>query len=133
MNLADLDDLADHLDAAADRTGDVIERRMRRVGTVGVARIRQNASGRPGPNVITGRYRASWRSETRGIPYGAQCTIGTDAPQGRRLEFGFWDMTDSLGRHFFQPPFPHVQPAIGFIEDTLHEQMRAAMGELFGD
>ena len=128
-----LDDLASRLDDAADQIGDVTERRMRHVATVGVARIRQNASGRPGPNVITGRYRASWRSETRSIPHGADCTIGTDAPQGRRLEFGFWDMTDSIGRHFFQPPYPHVQPALGFIEDTLHAQMRAVVGELFGD
>ena len=128
-----LDELADRLEAAADRTGDVIQSRMRHVGALGVARIRQNASGRPGPNVITGRYRASWRSENLAIPYGAECTLGTDAPQGRRLEFGFWDMTDSIGRHFFQPPFPHVQPAIGFIEDTLHEQMRAAVGEILDD
>jgi|1185.fasta_scaffold1722067_2 hypothetical protein len=129
----DLDELADRLDSAADRTGEVVEQRMRRVAALGVARIQQNASGRPGPNVITGRYRASWRSETLGIPYGAECTIGTDAPQGRRLEFGFYDMTDSLGRHYFQPPFPHVQPALPFIEDTLHGQMRAAVEELLGD
>jgi len=122
--------MADRLDGAADRLGEVTERRMRNVGRVGVARIRQNASGRPGPNVITGQYRASWRAETNGIPYGAQCTIGTTAPQGRRLEFGFWDMTDSIGRHFFQPPYPHVQPALGDIEDALHEQMRAVVGEV---
>lgn len=125
-----LDQLADRLDGAADQIGEVTQRRMRHVGTVGVARIKANASGRPGPNVITGRYRASWRAETRGIPYGAQCTLGTNAPRGRRLEFGFWDMTDSIGRHFFQPPFPHVQPALGLIESTLHEQMRAVVGEV---
>jgi len=127
-----LDELADRLEAAADRTGDVIQSRMRHVGALGVARIRQNASGRPGPNVITGRYRASWRSETLAIPYGAECTLGTDAPQGRRLELGFTGY-DSLGRYYDQPPFPHVQPAIGFIEDTLHEQMRAAVGEILDD
>jgi hypothetical protein len=128
----DLEEMASRLEAAADRLGDVTERRMRNVGRTGVARIRQNASGRPGPNVITGQYRASWRAETRGVPYGAECTIGTNAPQGRRLEFGFWDMTDSIGRHFFQPPYPHVQPAIGPIEDALHEQMRAVVEELLG-
>ena len=127
-----LDELADRLETAADRTGDVIQSRMRHVGALGVARIKQNASGRPGPNIITGRYRASWRSETRGIPYGAECTLGTDAPQGRRLELGFTGY-DSLGRYYDQPPFPHVQPAIGFIEDTLHEQMRAAVGEILDD
>lgn len=125
----DLDELADRLESAADQTGPAIQRRMRHVGASGVARIRANASGRPGPNVITGQYRASWRSETRAIPYGAECTIGTTAPQGRRLEFGFVG-PDSLGRVYNQPPFPHVQPAIGHIEDTLHEQMRAAVGEI---
>lgn len=127
-----LDECADRFDRAADRTGDVIGRRIHTVGTVGVARIRANASGRPGPNVITGRYRASWQSVTSRIPYGGECVMGTNAPQGRRLEFGFFDMTDSLGRHYFQPPFPHVQPAIGFIENTLNEQMLGAVGEILG-
>jgi hypothetical protein len=127
-----LDEFADKLDSAASRVGEVTERRMRRVGALGVAKIRQNASGRPGPNVITGRYRASWRSETRGIPHGAECTIGTSAPQGRRLEFGFVG-PDSLGRIYNQPPFPHVQPALGPIEEALHQQMRAVVGELLGD
>jgi hypothetical protein len=95
----DLEEMADRLENAADRLGDVTERRMRNVGRQGVARIRQNASGRPGPNVITGQYRASWRAETRGIPYGAECTIGTNAPQGRRLELGFVGV-DSIGRHY---------------------------------
>lgn len=128
-----LEELADRLDDAADRVGEVIERRMQRVGQRGVARIRQNASGRPGPMVRNSEepnYRDSWKAVTRGIPHGAECTIGTRKPQGRRLEFGFYDMVDSLGRHYFQPPFPHVQPAIGHIEDTLREQMRGAVGEL---
>lgn len=125
----DLEEMADRLDNAADRLGEVTERRMRRVGRQGVAKIRQNASGRPGPNVITGAYRASWRSETRGIPYGAECTIGTSKPQGRRLELGFVG-PDSLGRVYNQPPFPHVQPAIGFIGDALRTEMRAVVGEV---
>lgn len=125
----DLEELADRLDGAADRIGEVTERRMQTVGRLGAARIKQNASGRPGPNVITGAYRASWRSETRGIPYGAECTIGTGKPQGRRLEFGFVG-PDSLGRVYNQPPFPHVQPAIGFIEEVLRAQMRGVVGEV---
>lgn len=125
------EELAYRLERAADGVGTAIKRKVRHTGTLGVARIRANASGRPGPNVITGDYRASWRAVTRGIPYGAQCTIGTDAPQGRRLEFGFYDMTDSLGRHYMQPPFPHVQPALPFLGDTLKEQVRAAVAEVF--
>lgn len=124
------DELADRLERAADDVGPAIQRRMRHVGTLGVAQIRRQASGRPGPNVITGHYRASWKAVTRVIPHGAQCTLGTTAPQGRRLEFGFWDMTDSIGRHFFQPPYPHVQPALPFIGTTLREQMVDAVGEV---
>jgi hypothetical protein len=57
------------------------------------------------------------------------CTIGTDLPYGRRLEFGFTG-TDSLGRNYAQPPFPHVQPALGFIGATLLAQMRLAIAEV---
>ena len=123
------DELADRLERAATRIGTTIARGVDHVGTLGQACIRGNASGRPGPNVITGAYRNSWQARTRRIPYGAICTLGTDAPQGRRLEFGFVG-TDSLGRHYAQPPFPHVQPALPFIEQTLMAQMRLAVAEI---
>ncbi|MFI2258948.1 HK97 gp10 family phage protein [Streptomyces tubercidicus] len=73
-------------------------------------RIQRNASGRPGPNVITGRYRASWdvRMRTGGGEVTAE--VFSDEPQSRRLEYGFVGV-DSLGRHYRQPPFPHVEPA----------------------
>ena len=73
-------------------------------------RIQRNASGRPGPNVITGKYRASWdvRMRTGGGMVTAE--VFSDAPQARRLEYGFVGV-DSLGRHYRQPPFPHVEPA----------------------
>ncbi|MEV4975515.1 HK97 gp10 family phage protein [Streptomyces scopuliridis] len=125
------DELADRLDQAADRLGPAIERRVQHAAEIGRGLIRSNASGRPGPNIITGQYWASWQTRTRAIPYGAQCTIGTDRPQGRRLEFGFFDMTDSLGRHYYQPPFPHVGPAISAIEAALLQGMRDAATEVF--
>lgn len=125
------DELADRLDAAADRVEPAITRAVRHTGELGRGLIRGNASGRPGPNIITGQYWASWESVTRGIPGGAQCTLGTRRPQGRRLEFGFWDMTDSIGRHFFQPPYPHVGPALPEIGRTLRAQMRDAVSEVF--
>lgn len=40
---------------------------------------------------------------------------GQVAPQttyGRRVELGFFDMTDSLGRHYMQPPYPYLQPGL---------------------
>ena len=128
----DLDDLARRLEGAANQIGDVVERRMKSVGNIGVAQIKANASGRPGPMVRNSEepnYRDSWKAITSGIPYGAECVIGTTKPQGKRLEFGFVG-PDSLGRVYNQPPFPHVQPALGPIEDALHEQMRAAVGEI---
>lgn len=123
------DELADRLEHAAMKIGPAIEKGIKHTGELGVARVRGNASGRPGPNVITGAYRNSWRAETRSLRYGAICTLGTDLPYGRRLEFGFVG-TDSLGRNYNQPPFPHVQPALGFIGQTLLAQMRLAVLEV---
>jgi len=120
---------ADRLERAATRIGPAIARGVDHAGTLGQARIRGNASGRPGPNVITGAYRNSWQTHTRRIPHGAICTLATDAPQGRRLEYGFVGI-DSLGRHYAQPPFPHVQPALPFIQDTLMASMRLAVAEV---
>ena len=123
------DEMADRLERAADRLPNAVYKGVAHTGVLGQARIRGGASGRPGPNVITGGYRNSWKSVPRRIPYGAQCTLGTEAPMGRRLEFGFTG-TDSLGRHYNQPPFPHVGPAIDFITTTLHAQMRLAVAEV---
>lgn len=76
-------------------------------GYKGLAFIRRNASGRPGPNAPTGDYKRSW-----GIRFGldGSVTVGTNAVQGRRLEKGFTG-TDSLGRKYRQRAYPHVAPA----------------------
>lgn len=101
---------------------------VRRHGLLLVTRIKGRASGRPGPRVITGDYRRSWTLET-GTRGGAQAAIaGTNAPQGARLENGFVGV-DSLGRHYDQPPFPHVRPAVaetepGFLADLAREAAR---------
>ncbi len=74
--------------------------------------VQQNASGRPGPNVVTGAYRAS--IQMTGVEENgnfATVTVFTNAVQAQRLEFGFVG-TDAIGRHYAQPPFPHWQPAI---------------------
>jgi hypothetical protein len=123
------EELVDRLEAAAHRIGPAIHRHMNHVGELGRAQIRGHASGRPGPNVITGDYRNSWQVVNRRLPYGAQCTIGTDRPQGRRLEFGFVG-TDSLGRTYAQPPFPHVQPSLPAITAALRMGMRSAVEEI---
>jgi hypothetical protein len=73
-------------------------------------KIKANASGRPGPRVITGNYRRSWTSRHSGMT----SIVGSNAPQARRLEYGFVG-PDVLGRVFNQPPYPHVGPAVTVI------------------
>lgn len=70
-----------------------------------------NASGRPGPNAVTGDYRRSINRLTTKYATGSIGRVGTNKPQARRLEFGFVG-TDSLGRTYDQPPYPHFGPAL---------------------
>jgi hypothetical protein len=128
----DLGELADRLDRAADRVGPEIQRTVRHQADRLRDAIRQNASGRPGPNVITGRYRESWTVVEFPVANGGGADVGTNAPQGRRLELGFYDMTDSLGRHYFQPPFPHVEPAVSELSPRYEQAFRAALDDIFG-
>jgi hypothetical protein len=85
----------------------------------------RNASGRPGPNIITGHYRQSFVLEFRdGGAY-----VSNSDPQAHRLEYGFVGL-DSLGREYNQPPFPHFGPAILevrplFIADIAKAPFRA--------
>lgn len=80
------------------------------------------ASGRPGPNVITGDYRGSWRVENRGDGQVVSRNVGTDRVQANRLEYGFVG-PDALGRVYDQPPFPHHGPAVDVIEPRFREAM----------
>jgi hypothetical protein len=128
----DLADLADRLERAADRVGPEIDRTVQQQGRLLRALIMERASGRPGPNVITGDYRSSWKPEPFGVPDGGGVDIGTHEPQGRRLEYGFYDMTDSIGRHYFQPPFPHVGPSVNELEDDWPDPFKAACDRIFG-
>lgn len=74
--------------------------------------VQQFASGRPGPNVVTGDYRSRIRimSRSAGRTF-STVDVGTDHPAARRLEEGFVGI-DSLGRHYQQPAFPHWKPGI---------------------
>src|SRR5438105_3564682 len=58
--------------------------------------------------VKTGDYRRSIHAERTGP---AEVKIGTDKPQGKRLEYGFNDV-DKRGRRYHQPARPHFRPAI---------------------
>lgn len=87
--------------------------------------IKARASGRPGPRAVTGDYRRSWTT-TYDVGFGGiRAVIGTNRPQGRRLEYGFVG-ADRIGRVYNQPPFPHASP--GF--DQVAPAYGIALGEV---
>lgn len=87
--------------------------------------VQLNASGRPGPNAPTGNYRRSINRRTVKLLRSSYGEVGTNMPQGRRLEDGF-SGTDSLGRSYDQPAYPHFGPAIGFVGPGYEAAMAAA-------
>lgn len=118
------------LAAALDRGGkaavSAAEVAMRHGAKALVVQVQRNASGRPGPRVITGKYRASWQSDVHRAGPVIVGEVGTNAPQGRRLEFGFVGV-DSLGRHYSTPPFPHLGPAVNAFGPLLVRELRGAV------
>lgn len=124
----DPDQLAAAMAEAAAKVGPATARAVRHEAAVLQALIQAAASGRPGPNAITGQYRASWQVQVRPRRHGATATVGTFAPQARRLELGFHG-TDSLGRTYTQQPLPHVAPALALLQPRFAERIAtAAMG-----
>lgn len=83
-------------------------------------RVQDRASGSPGPQVRTGEYRNSIK--IRG-PF-----VGTDAPQAKRLEFGFVG-PDSSGRHFHRRPLPHFGPAVDEIRPLFFRAQERMVAE----
>jgi hypothetical protein len=82
-------------------------------------RVKAKASGRPGPNAPTGDYRRSINSQFSHSNGKSIAYVGTNAVQGRRLEYGF-NGVDSIGRHYNQPPYAHFGPAIDEIEQEFY-------------
>lgn len=101
--------------AAATSIGPRTQRRLRYWAARTETGIKGRASGRPGPRTITGDYRRSWTTEAVSRGPASGFAIFTDKKQGRRLEEGFVG-TDSLGRHYNQPPYRHVLPVRQEIE-----------------
>lgn len=107
-------------------------RAVSRAADLTITKIRGNASGRPGPNAPTGDYRRSWNRQT--LTSGRNnyaVSVGTNRPQARRLEFGFVG-TDSLGRNYHQPAYPHVEPAIPVVEEFFTKEMDAVAAKVAG-
>lgn len=101
----------------------------RTYGQVLRTRVRAGASGRPGPRAQTGDYRRSIGLELLVVGEDVYAVVGTNAPQGRRLEYGFYNMRDSLGRLFHQPPYPHFGPALEQTAPTYELALRQMLDE----
>lgn len=114
--------LAVALDAAGVRVQMRTPVVLRHHGQLYQTEVRAGASGRPGPRAITGDYRRSITLEMGLVAGFPAAIIGTVSPQARRLEYGFVD-TDSLGRHYNQPPFPHWDPPLGARVEALTADM----------
>lgn len=114
--------IAGNLSTAAAQSGATCERVVRKYGALLQTRIKANASGRPGPNAPSGDYRRSWGTRyTKGADV-MMASVGTNMPQGRRLEYGFVG-ADSLGRVYNQPPYPHVGPAVAEVEPQFIKEL----------
>jgi hypothetical protein len=102
---------------------------VRHYGALLRTRVMAKASGRPGPRTITGDYRRSWQNQFSGGGGSYKSETGTNAPQAKRLEFGFHGM-DSLGRNYSQPPYAHARPAFDEIVPQFEQGGQALLGEL---
>jgi hypothetical protein len=91
------------------------------------AATKANMNGRPGPNVQTGTLRRSVTvSDARRLGPGAwQTETAPTTVYGRRIELGFTG-SDSLGRHFNQPPYPSLGPGVRDAAPVLAAIYRAA-------
>lgn len=112
--------------ALAAAVGPGVEGVVHTFGMLLETKVKGKASGRPGPNVITGQYRRSITTEYSGSGETAEAKVGTNAVQARRLEFGFVGR-DALGRDYNQPPFPHFTPAAAEIEGPFVAALAAVM------
>lgn len=117
----------------------VVEQITREHGVRLQAVVRANMSGRSGvifqpddggpggeigPRAQTGDLRRSVSMTLRAEGDVITATVGTNAPQAHRLEYGFVG-TDSAGRHVHSPPYPAFRPAL------LHAEVpyRKALGD----
>lgn len=88
--------------------------------------VKARVQGRPGPRRITGNCLGSWSTQQLGGELAV--SVGSNAPQARRLEYGFHG-ADSLGRVYSQPAFPHLEPAVLASADRIVEIIGAAWDE----
>ena len=81
--------------------------------------------------MVTGNYRRSIVADVEIAGTRVLGQIGTNQPQGPRLEYGFTGM-DVLGRNYNQPPFPHFLPSVPEIEAAVNERVNESLAEVIG-
>ena len=93
-------------------------------------KAKENASGRPGPNVVTGTLRRSIKHDPI-TPWGLggwQTKVGPTVIYGRRVELGFHG-ADSIGRRYNAPGYPYFEPAFRSVDfrGILWKHVRTAL------
>lgn len=145
----DDDGLGEALEQAANRSRAGMAEAVYATGGILQSMVRANASSAshpdrasaarghipgtgPGPNVATGNYRRSIQLTPTREGGNPVAYVHTNSPQARRLEYGFRG-TDSLGRRYNQPPYPHWQPAADQAEDILAAQIQRVIDRMTDD
>lgn len=133
-------EIAARFEQAAAAAGEQALAITRRYGLIAQTKVRANMSGRSGvtypggeggvggeigPRAITGDLRRSVTVEIDATATGVSALVYSNEPQVLRLELGFVG-TDSLGRHYDQPPYPAWRPAF----DDLQERYAAEIAGL---
>lgn len=96
------------------------------------AALVRHASGRPGPNVVTGGYVGAFYTALLNADDDAVIVVGGNpSPQAARLEYGFFGV-DSLGRNYAQPAYPHFRPALIETQRWYLDQMKKILREELG-
>lgn len=119
INQKQIQRLEKKMSHAPEMADEIVRQSLGEAQEVLMSEVRNNASGRPGPQVVTGSYVNSFTSKIEDNTL----TLNNSSPQTRRLEYGFYG-TDSLGRVYNQPPFPHIRPAIRSAAVALKQALR---------
>jgi bacteriophage HK97-gp10 putative tail-component len=88
------------------------------------------ATGMPYTPVEKGTLRRSWRVEPATTGTGVfAAKVGPSVVYARRIELGFYDRTDSLGRHFMQRGKPYVKKAYTTVVPRMRSYAQTIMGK----
>jgi HK97 gp10 family phage protein len=111
--LADIQDAMQHLGS------DLLDQ-MRKAAYVVEAEAKIKSSGRPGPEVDTGRHRASISSEAKLLGNSVQGIVGAGAFYSPYLEYGTSKM----------PPYPYLRPAVEAKMDEIERLLGEALDKV---